>query len=273
MKCNMLTIGERINTVREQVLRAYQQKDSDYIRQQAVRQAEAGANIIDVNAGTTIDSEPSNMAWAVQIIQDAVDVPLCIDSPNPQTLRAGLEVCRDKKNTWVNSMTLEKTRMEGILPLVKEYGCPLVALCMVENGVPETAAARVELAKKLTDIVDGYGIPLEHLYLDVLIEPVGVRADRGLLCLETIRAIKSALPQAKTVICLSAVSFGLPERRLINRTYLPLLMYEGIDAVILDVLDSRLMAGMRAAHTLLDKDDGCLDYIRAYRQGKLEQTP
>lgn len=268
----MLTIGERINTVRQQVLRAYQQKDSEYIRRQAIRQVQAGANIIDVNAGTGIDSEPSDMAWAVKIIQDAVDVPLCIDSPNPKTLRAGFEACRDKKNAWANSMTLEKDRMDAILPLVKEYGCPLVALCMDENGVPETAAARVELAKKITDIVDRYGIPLDRLYLDVLIEPVSVRADRGLLCLETIRGIKSALPQAKTVICLSAVSFGLPERRLINRTYLPLLMYEGIDAIILDVLDNRLMASMRAAHTLLDTDDGCLDYIRAHRQGKLDQT-
>ncbi len=264
----MLIIGERINTVRKRVLQGYQEKNSGYIREEAIRQAEAGADVIDVNAGTGIDVEPGNMAWAVEIVQDAVDVPLCIDSPNPQTIRAGLDACRDKKNAWANSITLEKERIDGILPLAKEYGCPVIALCMDTDGVPTTSEKRIEIAKKLVDVVDSHGIPLQSLYLDPLIEPVSIKTDRGLVSLDTVRGIKSALPGIKTVICLSAISFGLPERRLINRVYLPLLMYEGIDAVFLDPLDSKLMASLKTADVLLDRDEYCLNYIKAYREGK-----
>ena len=269
MSCNTLKIAEGINTIRKSVLRAYRQKDEDYIRNLAIRQAQAGADIIDVNAGTDQHSESDCMVWAIEIVQEAVDLPLCIDSPNPSTIRSGFGACRNKKSTWANSVTLEKARMEGILPLVKEHGCPVVGLCMDENVIPETAAGRIEAGRRLADVVDGYGIPLANLYLDALIEPVGVRSDRGLVCLNTIRGIKSAVPEAKTVLCLSAVSFGLPGRRLLNRTYLPTLIYEGIDAVILDVLDGQVMASLQAAQTLLGRDENGLNYIRAHRDGKL----
>lgn len=266
----MLIIGERINTVRNRVLEAYQEKNSEYIREEAIRQAKAGADVIDINAGTNIDVEPSNMAWAVEIVQKTVDIPLCIDSPNPQTIRAGLDACRDKKNAWLNSITLEKKRMDSILPLAKEYNCPVIALCIDEEGVPKTAEGRIEIAKRLIEVVDSYGIPLENLYLDPLIEPISIQTDRGLVCLQAVRGIKSANSEIKTVICLSAISFGLPDRKLINGVYLPFLMYEGIDAVFLDPLDSKLMSRLKAAEMLLDRDKYCLNYISAYRDGRLE---
>ncbi len=267
----MLIIGERINTVRKRVLQAYRKNDSEYIREEAINQAEAGADIIDINAGTNIDIEPDKMAWAVKVVQEAVNIPLCIDSPNPQTIRAGLAACKDKKKAWANSITLEKSRIDGILPLVKEYNCSVVALCMDKDNIPKTAEGRVEAAKKLVDIVNNYGIPLENLYLDPLVEPISIKTDRGLVCLQTIKGIKSALPGIKTVICLSAVSYGLPKRRLINRVYLPLLMYEGTDAIILDPLDSKLMMNIEVADTLLDRDEYCLNYINAYREGRIEE--
>lgn len=266
----MLIIGERINTVRKKVLQAYQEKDSEYIREEAIRQSEAGADIIDVNAGTNLDIEPDKMAWAVKVVQEAINSPLCIDSPNPQTIGSGLAACRDKENAWANSITLEKSRIDGILPLVKEYNCSVVALCMEKDSIPKTAEGRVEAAKKLVDIVNNYGIPLQNLYLDPLIEPISIQTDRGLVCLQTIKGIKSALPGIKTVICLSAISYGLPKRRLINRVYLPLLMYEGIDAIILDPLDSKLMMNLKAGDTLLDRDEYCMRYIGADRKGELE---
>ena len=185
----MLIIGEKINTVRKRVLQGYQEKNSGYIREEAIRQAEAGADVIDINAGIDIDVEPNNMAWAVNIVQNAVDIPLCIDSPNPQTIKAGLDACRDKENAWANSITLEKKRINYILPLVKEYNCLVIALCMDKSGVPETVQRRVKVAKKLVDIVDSYGIPLKNLYLDPLIEPISIKTDRGLVCLDTVRGI------------------------------------------------------------------------------------
>lgn len=266
----MLIIGERINTVRHGVLRAYEEKDSEYIRTEAIRQAEAGADVIDINAGTAIDSEPDNMAWAVGIIQDAVDIPLCIDSPNPQTIRAGLDACRNKKNAWANSITLEKKRLDGVLPLVKEYGCRVIALCMDGIAVPKTAQGRIEVAKRLVEIIDTHGVPLENVYLDLLIEPVSVETDRALVSLETLRQIKSTLPGVKTVISLSPISFGLPMRNLVKRVYLSLLMYEGIDAVFLDPLDRKLMTSIKVTDALLDKDEYCTNYINSYREGSLE---
>ncbi len=264
----MIIIGEKINTVRKSVLRAYQEKDSKYICDEAVRQVKAGAGVIDVNAGIDTDIDPGNMAWAVNIIQNVVDVPLCIDSPDPKTIKAGFDASRDKQRTWANSITLEKKRIDGILPLVKEYQCPVVALCMGKEGIPKTPEGRVEIAKRHVDVIDKYGIPLENLYLDPLIEPIAVQTDRGKFCLNTLRLIKSAIPGIKSVICLSAISFGLPKRQLLNRIYLPLLMYEGIDAVILDPLDSELMMNLEVANTLLGKDKFCTNYLKLYRDGK-----
>ena len=267
----MLIIGERINTVKNDVMQAYQKKDSEYIRQEVIRQIEAGADVIDINAGMNIDQEPYNMAWAVQTVQDSIDIPLCIDSSNPKTILAGFEVCKDKQSVWLNSITLDKKRFEKILPLVREYNCKVIALCMEQNSIPETAEGRVEVAKKLMDIIDSYNIPVNNVYFDTLIEPIAIKTNSGLVSLDTIRKIKSDLPEMKTVICLSAISFGLPKRRLINRVYLPLLVHEGIDAVFLDPLDSKLMTSITVASTLLNRDKYCQNYITAYRKRSLKE--
>lgn len=262
----MLVIGERINTVAKRVLRAYQEKDADYMRELAVRQVAAGADVVDINAGMAMDVEPAAMAWAVGIVQDAVDVPLCIDSPNPATIRSGFMACRDKTRAWANSVTLDPERLKGILPLVREHGGSLIALCMDQTQIPERAEERVEVAKRLVEAVEASGIPLSSLYLDPMIEPVSIHPDRGQVCLRTIRGIKAELPEIKTVICLSAVSHGLPERRLLNRAYMSLLMHEGIDAVIMDPLDADLMMHMRATNAVLGRDEHGMEYIAAYRE-------
>ena len=171
----------------------------------------------------------------------------------------------------MNSITLDKNRIENILPLVREYNCPVIALCIDKNKIPETSEARVEVAKKLVDIIDSYSISLNNVYLDPLIGPIAIKTNSGLVSLNTIRKIKSELPEVKTVICLSALSFGLPNRRLINRVFLPLLMYEGINAVFLDPLDSKLMTSLKVAYTLLNRDKYCHNYITAYREGKLTE--
>jgi len=173
----MLIVGERINTFKKRVMRAYEEKDTEFIRQEALRQAEAGAQVIDINAGSDIDVEPDNMKWAVRVVQEALDLPLCIDSPNPATIRAGFEVCKDKQAAWANSITLEKERVDNILPLVKEHRCPVIALCRDESGVAQSAQERVEVGKKIVDAIDRYGIDLEKLYLDPMIEPLSVRSD------------------------------------------------------------------------------------------------
>jgi cobalamin-dependent methionine synthase I len=266
----MLIVGERINTFRKRVMRAYEEKDAEFIRAEAQRQAEAGAQVIDINAGSDIEVEPENMRWAVQVVQRAVDLPLCIDSPNPATIRAGFEVCGDTQRAWANSITLEKERIDNILPLVKERRCPVIALCRDESGVAQSAQARVEVGRKIVDVLDRHGIALEQLYLDPMIEPLSVRGDGGMMSVHTLLGLKDQLPEIKTIISLSGISFGLPERKLLHRSFLPMLMYAGLDAVFLDPLDTQLMQTAIAAEALLDRDEFCMSYITASREGRLK---
>jgi cobalamin-dependent methionine synthase I len=265
----MLIIGEKINTVNSHVRRAVEERDAQFIRDSAVAQAKAGADVIDVNVGSLPGVEPDNMRWAVEVIQEAVDLPLAIDSSHPETVCIGLQVCRNRERAWANSITLEKARLEGLLPAVVECGCWVIGLCMDEHGVPSTAAGRLEVAKRLVDEVERWGVPLDRLYLDALVEPISVEPMAALVSLETIQAICSALPGVKTVICLSAISFGLPARRLLNRTYLPLLLHAGVDAIFLDPVDSQLMATLKATQALLGRDAHGLEYIAAYRSKQL----
>ncbi len=265
----MLIVGERINTFKKSVMRAYEEKNEEFIRQEAVRQAEAGAQVIDINAGSDIAVEPDNMKWAVRIIQEAVDLPLCIDSPNPPTIQAGFEACTNKPAAWANSITLEQERVDNILPLVKEHQCPVIALCRDESGVAQSAKERVEVGKKIADAIDRYGIALDKLYLDPMIEPLSVRGDGGMMSMHTLLGLKKELPEIKTIISLSGISFGLPERKLLHRSFMPMLMYAGLDAVFLDPLDALLMQSVIASQALLDQDEFCINYITASREGKL----
>lgn len=267
----MIIIGERINTVRKSIASAVEKKDAAYIQEEAVKQVQAGADVLDVNVGSRLEDEPTNMEWAVKVIQEVADTPLCIDSPHPETIKAGFKACKNKRRAWANSITLEKGRIEGILPLTKEYQSLVVALCMDKNGIPGTVQGRVQVAKKIAEVVSRYGIPKGNLYLDALIEPVAIDSKKGILALDTIRELKTSLPEAKTIICLSAVSFGLPERRLLNRTFLPFLMEAGLDAIILDTVDRKLMTVLKATQVLLDKDENCLQYIAAFRAGELAE--
>lgn len=265
----MLIIGERINTFKKSVRVAYEEKDEEYIRNEVTRQEEAGAHVIDINAGSDISVEPDNMKWAVQIAQEVTDLPLCIDSPNPDTILAGFEVCKNKEAAWANSITLEKARLEKIIPLIKEYNCPVIALCRAEGGLSQSAENRVEVGKKIVDLLDSEGIDPDKIYLDTMIEPLSVRSDGGILSMETLMGLKRELPTIKTIISLSGISFGLPSRKLLHRTFMPMLMWAKLDSVFLDPLDKRLMDSIVASKALMNEDEFCMNYITAHRAGKL----
>jgi cobalamin-dependent methionine synthase I len=265
----MLVIGEKINTINPRVRQAVEDRDAAFLRDLALAQAAADADVIDVNVGSGPSVEPENMRWAVELVQDAVDLPLSIDSPNPATVRAGLEACLEPSQAWANSVNLERSRLEGVLPLVSEHGCNVIGLCMDEDGVPATAAGRVRAAQRVVEEVGRRGVSLEKLYLDVLVEPISVVPQAALVSLDTIREMRSAMPELKTVICLTAISFGLPVRRLLNRSFLPLLMAAGVDAIILDPLDHQLVATLKAANALLGRDAHGLAYIGAHRANRL----
>lgn len=266
----MLTIvGEKINTIYGKVLQAVEGRDAEFMRSLARAQAQAGADVIDVNVGTPLGLEPEHMRWAIGVIQETTDLPLAIDSPHPGTILEGLRACTRRQQAWVNSITLEPARCQALLPIAAEEQCSVVALCMDEHGVPLDPAGRLRVAAELVDKAKEYGVALDRLYLDALVEPISVRPQAVLVTLRTIEAIRETLQGIKTIVCLSAISFGLPARRLMNRACLPLLLRAGLDAVILDPLDAQLMATLKASQALVGNDPHGLEYIAAYRSAHL----
>ena len=263
----MLIVGELINTSRKNIEPAVASKDRAFIADVAKRQVEAGAAFVDVNAGTFVDEEVNLLPWLVQVVQEETNSPCSIDSANPKAIEAALAVHKGK--AMVNSITLEKARYEGIVPLVAKYGCSVVALCMDENGIPETAQDRIRIAKTLVQRLTSDGVNRGDIYLDPLVQPVSTNSRNGVTVLETIRGITEELG-ANCICGLSNVSYGLPIRPLINRTFLVLAMGAGLGAAIINPLDKKLMALLKAAEALLNRDAFCKQYLTAYRKGDLE---
>ncbi len=265
----MIIVGERINGNTKRVREAIVARDTELIAEQARLQVEAGADYVDVNAGTEPDREPEDMAWLVETVQAAVENPLCIDSANPAALEAGLGVHRGR--ALVNSVSAEAARLEPVMELVKGRGARVIALTLDDSGLPKTAEQRVAIAGKLVEAAEGLGVAREDVFIDPLVRAVGLENEQGAAFLEAVAGIHSSLPGVHVICGLSNVSFQMPARRLLNRTFLAMAMARGLDAAILDPLDVGLMAVVCAGDALLGRDEMCLDFIRAYRSGRLEK--
>jgi len=263
----LLIIAERINTTRKRIAAAVRGRDADFIRREALRQAEAGAGYIDANAGTSVKHEVDDLVWLTETIQSAVKVPVCVDSANPKALQAALKV--HWGDAMVNSITAEAERIEGILPLVAEYETRVVALTMDDGGMPESADDRLRVADGLVRKLTGEGVPLDRIYFDPLIRPISTNPDQALAALETTRRIMTGFQGVHTVCGLSNVSFGLPRRNLLNRTFLGLMIGAGLDTVIIDPTEAGMMSTVHAAETLAGRDEFCMNYITAEREGRL----
>ncbi len=264
----MLIVGERINSSRESIAKAIGEKDVAFIQQEALQQAEAGADYIDVNAGAFLGEETKYLTWLVEIVQDVVDKPLCLDTSNAEALEAALKLCR--KRAMVSSISAEKTRYNSFLSLIKHYGCNMVALCVDDSGIPPTSEARAQVADRLINSLISENITLQDIYVDCLAQSISTDFKAGTVTLETIQKVMVKHPGVHTVIGLSNVSFGLPCRRLVNQTFIVSCLQAGLDTAIVDPKDRRLMANILAASALLGQDMYCQNYIKAYRAGKLE---
>lgn len=261
----MLIIGEKLNSTIPKVREAIHKKDKEYIQELARKQVEAGADYLDVN--TAMEDEVEDMQWVVECVQEVVDTPLCIDSTNPAAVRRGLEMCKGRP--MINSITMEKDRLEGILPLALEYKCPLIALTSDEKGIPKTVDERLRIMERLVDVLLKSNYNLDDLYVDPLVLPLAVSSSNAAIFFQSLTGIKEKF-HVKTVSGLSNVSHSLPLRRLINRYFLVICMSCGMDAAILDPLDKRIMTAVTAANLLLDKDRFSRKYLQAYRAGALE---
>jgi cobalamin-dependent methionine synthase I len=264
----MIIVGERINTSRKAIGAAVASRDVAFIQNEAKQQFEAGATHIDVNAGTLVYEEPEALEWLVRIVQEVVDAPLCIDSPNPKAIERALKSHRGK--AIINSITAEKERFNAILPLVKDYGCSVVALCMDDSGMPETANDRLRIVKVLADSLTKKGIKPDDVYFDPLVKPISTGSQSGMEVLDTIRRIIKDFPGYHTICGLSNISFGLPNRKHLNQSFLVMCIGAGMDSFIVDPLDQRLMANLYAARALAGMDKFCLQYLKAHRAGMFE---
>jgi len=267
----MIIVGERINGTGRRVREAVTARNTTLIAQEAVRQTEAGAHYIDVNAGTDPEREPDDMVWLVQTVQSVTERPLCVDSPNPEALRAGLHAHRGQ--ALVNSASAEEGRLSTVLALAKEFDARVVGLTLDDSGLPKTAQQRVDIARRLGEAAAAVGLQQSDLFIDPLARAIGLENDQGIAFLEAIAGIRMALPDAHVICGLSNISFQMPARKLLNRTFLAMAMARGLDAAILDPLDQSLMAVACAGEVLLGRDDMCVEYIRAFRAGRLEPAP
>lgn len=263
----MLIIGEKINSSIKSVAEAIARRDEGFLRKLAGDQAAAGAHFIDVNAGVFLQEEVALLPWLVELVQSAVDVPLCIDSPNAEAIESALAVVQ--KKPIVNSLSLEKPRYDSAIKLVKQYHTGIIALCMDERGIPKTAERRVEIAHCLVQQLTRDGVALDDIYLDVMLQPIATDGESGQVSLKTVADIRKAYPEVHITSGLGNISFGLPGRKLLNQAMCLALMVQGMDAFIIDPLDGKIMSLMRAMNALLGHDDFCEDYLAAHRGGLL----
>lgn len=264
----MLIIAERINSSRKPIARAIEEHDVAFIQNEAKAQAEAGGDYIDVNAGTFLNQEVEHLKWMIEAVQQVTDKPLSIDSPNPETIRAVFPLL--EKPPMINSITLERARLEIILPLVVENKAKVICLCQSENKLAESMEEKVEIAAELVEKVTAAGVALDDLYIDPLIYPVSSNQQSAAYAISAIKEIMKNHPGVHTTCGLTNVSYGLPERRLLNRTFLVTAIAYGLDSAIIDPTDKKLFSSLIAALALMGRDDYCLEYLKVFRKGLLE---
>jgi len=263
----MLIVAERINSSRKSISEAIQAKDADFIRAEAKAEAAAGADYIDVNAGSFVGEETAYLCWLVEIVQGVTELPLCLDSPDPEAIAAALELV--KGPVMINSISLEEKRLAGILPLVKKYRAKIVALCQSDEGIASTVSDKVKIAEQLVAALTKEGVALDNIYIDPLVYPIATDTQSAVAMLGALGKIMAGFPGVHTICGLTNVSFGLPARKLVNRTFLVAAMSQGLDSAIIDPTDRALMANLVAAEALLGRDQYCFEYIKAFREGKL----
>lgn len=257
-----ILIGERLNpTGRKRLTEALKNGDFSVVRQEAMVQVQGGADILDVNVGVAGVDEVSLIAEIVHLVMEAVDVPLCIDSNASRTLEVALKIYDGKP--LVNSVNGEERSLVEILPLVKEYGAAVIGLPTDEKGIPNEVDRRLEIAQRIIERADSIGIPSHDVLIDCLAMTVGADSNAGLVTLETIHRIKKEFG-VNITLGASNISFGLPDRNLLNGTFLAMTIAAGVNCPIVDV--AKALPIVRASDLLLGRDRYAKRYTKAFRE-------
>jgi 5-methyltetrahydrofolate--homocysteine methyltransferase len=267
----MLLMGESINGTRKQVAEAIQNRDAAFIENLAREQVDAGAHVLDVNGGVAGGNEVEDLRWLIDVVRGVTDMQLMVDSASPAALAAGVEACvaNGGKVPFINSISGEQSRIDVVLPLIEKHKCPVIGLCLSDEGIPPTAEDRFAVAKRLFELCTGAGLPAEDLWVDPLVLAVSADQAAAGVTMQTLKLVKERLP-VRTTGGLSNVSFGLPNRPLLNRTFVAMCAGIGIDGAVLDVRNKEMMAAVRAMEALRGEDNYCGNYLKAHRAGLLE---
>ena len=257
-------IGERINPTGRRVLAAEMAADDfSRVEADALAQVQAGAHMLDVNAGIPLADEPALLARAVKLVQSVTDVPLSIDSSIVAALEAGLSVYQGK--ALVNSVTGEEERLEAVLPLVRRYGAAVVAISNDETGISEDPDVRFEVAKRIVERAEDHGIPRSDIIVDPLVMPIGAINHAGRQVMHILRRLREEL-QVNSTCGASNVSFGLPNRNGINGTFLSMAITAGMTSAITNPLHGEIVQTCLAADVMMGHDPDCRRWIAKYRE-------
>jgi 5-methyltetrahydrofolate--homocysteine methyltransferase len=257
-------IGERINpTGRKLLMEEMAKGDYSRVVADAVAQVEAGAQMLDVNAGIPLADEPKILAECIKLVQDTVDVPLSIDSSIVAALEAGLAAYKGK--ALLNSVTGEEERLEVVLPLVKKYNCAVVAISNDETGISEDPDVRYSIAKKIFERAADFGIPREDIVVDPLVMPVGAINDAGRKLMHLLRRLREEL-KVNTTCGASNFSFGLPNRRGLASSFLPMMIGAGMTSAIMNPLHAEDLQAIAGADVVMGNDPNCARWIKRFRE-------
>ncbi|HCX65232.1 MAG TPA: methyltetrahydrofolate--corrinoid methyltransferase [Eubacteriaceae bacterium] len=261
----MIFIGEKINGTRKIIKEAVIQRNSDYIQSIAIEQANAGADYIDVNAGTDPDRETEDLLWLMETIQSVTDTPICIDSSTSSAIKEAIKV--SDKTPMINSINGDPERLNDFLPFIKDKDCSVIALALDESksGMPKTVEERLTVLESIFKATRSFGIDDEKIFIDPLIMAVSTDQSAGKTVLDCIEQIHASYPKAHITGGLSNISFGLPNRTLINRTFLSLAMAAGMDSAVVNPSNVALLETLHATELLLGKDKFCRNYTTAFK--------
>jgi len=263
-------IGERINpTGRKLLAEEMKAGNLERVREDALSQVAAGAQMLDVNAGVPLADEPKILADSIKLIQGITDVPLCIDSSIVEALERGLEAYEGK--ALLNSVTGEEERLETVLPLVKKFGCAVIGISNDDSGISEDINVRFDVAKKIVERAMDHGIPKEDVIIDPLVMPVGAINDAGRQVLELIKKLQNELG-VNTTCGASNLSFGLPNRHGLNTAFIAMAIASGMPCAITNPLEKEIMQSVKGANVVMGHDPECSDWIMSYREPNQKRT-
>ena len=265
-----IIIGERINpTGRKLVQVALQEGNFEIVRQDALNQVAVGAPILDVNAGVPSADEPALLCDVMRTVMEVTDVPLCIDTADPEALSAALSLYEGK--ALVNSVNGEERALEAILPLVKEHNAAVIGLCMDDDGIPETPEQRLAVAGKIIERAGQLGIPPEDIIVDPLALTMGADSNAGRIALETTKLIVKEFGVNVTMGA-SNISYGLPDRKYINAAFIAMAIYVGLTCPITNPLVKEVNTAILAADLAMGRDDYGMNWIKAYRTRQKQEA-